>query len=178
MSAETALAVSYVTTINLHSTLDADYLIRSRRLWHHTQILMLASEHTTSIAWWAPTASSLQMASSYTLPDLRSTRLLHVSSDLSEDLIKYSNILCSYISNVSSYPGLDMTGEGPLFEFEYSARETYGKNISWPADAPLNATWWHKVTEGKPSHISPRDSLTKRLSIKPWMRTRSLFRWM
>ena len=28
-----------------------------------------------------------------------------------------------------------------------SAREAYGSNISWPSNAPLNATWWHLVTQ-------------------------------
>jgi hypothetical protein len=35
----------------------------------------------------------------------------------------------------------------PSYGFEYSTRAAYGGNITWPADAPLNATWWHLVTE-------------------------------
>ncbi|EEB93227.1 hypothetical protein MPER_08147, partial [Moniliophthora perniciosa FA553] len=32
--------------------------------------------------------------------------------------------------------------------YEYNTRETYGKTISgWGLSDPLNATWWHLVTE-------------------------------
>ncbi len=38
---------------------------------------------------------------------------------------------------------------GPTYEHEYSTREAYGANIAgWGPNDPLNATWWHKVTEG------------------------------
>ncbi|CAK7226271.1 hypothetical protein SCUCBS95973_006144 [Sporothrix curviconia] len=36
---------------------------------------------------------------------------------------------------------------GPEFRFEYSTRAAYGAAAGWPADAPLNATFWHRVTE-------------------------------
>jgi hypothetical protein len=75
-----------------------------------------------------------------------------------------------WYSNVSSFPSLDTQTEiGAPYQFEYSARKAYGQNISWPVDAPLNATyvinsyappphffqwvsyfvyrWWHLVTE-------------------------------
>ncbi|KAH0591168.1 hypothetical protein H2248_001264 [Termitomyces sp. 'cryptogamus'] len=53
-------------------------------------------------------------------------------------------------SDVSSYPDLDgQTAFGPVYTYEYNTRETYGKTItSWTANDPLNATWWHLVTEG------------------------------
>ena len=41
----------------------------------------------------------------------------------------------------------------PSYEYEYSAREAYGQNITWAAGLPLNATWWHRVTER--SSMSP-----------------------
>ncbi|KAI9511896.1 Metallo-dependent phosphatase-like protein [Russula earlei] len=51
-------------------------------------------------------------------------------------------------SDVNSYPGLDgQTEFGPSYVYEYSTRAAYGKNITWDANAPLNATWWHLVTE-------------------------------
>ncbi|KAG2353558.1 sphingomyelin phosphodiesterase [Suillus spraguei] len=54
----------------------------------------------------------------------------------------------TWISYVNDYPALDsQTQFGPIFEFEYSTRETYGGNITWGATDPLNATWWHLVTE-------------------------------
>ncbi|KZT61486.1 Metallo-dependent phosphatase [Calocera cornea HHB12733] len=60
------------------------------------------------------------------------------------------NVLDAYtwISNISEAPALDQqSAHGAVYTFEYSAREAYGANISWPEYAPLNATWWHLVTE-------------------------------
>jgi sphingomyelin phosphodiesterase len=51
-------------------------------------------------------------------------------------------------SDVNTYPELDAQLEaGPSYGFEYSTREVYGTPIDWPAAAPLNATFWHRVTE-------------------------------
>lgn len=43
----------------------------------------------------------------------------------------------------SSYPA----APGPVFQLEYSTRAAYGRAARWPAAAPLNATFWHRVTE-------------------------------
>jgi hypothetical protein len=58
---------------------------------------------------------------------------------------------CSWITDVNSFPSLDsQTQFGPTFEYEYNTRETYGGSISsWGPNDPLNATWWHHVTEGR-----------------------------
>ncbi|EJU00868.1 hypothetical protein DACRYDRAFT_116765 [Dacryopinax primogenitus] len=54
----------------------------------------------------------------------------------------------TWYTNISATASLDnQTAHGPKFVYEYSTRQAYGKSISWPASAPLNATWWHKVTE-------------------------------
>ena len=72
-----------------------------------------------------------------------------------------------WISDVSSYPALDaQTDFGPAFEFEYSTRDAYGAAVpDWGPDDPLNATWWHRVTEGTrmitPSLVIKRLVLTK-----------------
>lgn len=52
---------------------------------------------------------------------------------------------------MNSFPELDSQLEfGPTYEFEYSTRDTYGQNIpGWTDSDPLNATWWHLVTEGE-----------------------------
>ncbi|KAJ8469581.1 hypothetical protein ONZ45_g16843 [Pleurotus djamor] len=52
-------------------------------------------------------------------------------------------------SEVNTFPGLDsQIKNGPTFSYEYNTREAYGKTIaSWTRDDPLNATWWHHVTE-------------------------------
>lgn len=53
-------------------------------------------------------------------------------------------------ADVNSFGGLDgQTEFGPTYRFEYSAREAYGGSITgWGPNDPLNATWWHLVTEG------------------------------
>ncbi|KAL5520508.1 hypothetical protein ACEPAG_9732 [Sanghuangporus baumii] len=52
-------------------------------------------------------------------------------------------------SDVSAFPDLDhQITFGPTFTYEYSTRDTYGTNITgWGPNDPLNATWWHRVTE-------------------------------
>ena len=55
---------------------------------------------------------------------------------------------------MNSYPNLDeQTKFGPTYSYEYSTREAYGTNIPWGANDPLNATWWHHVTERAVSPI-------------------------
>lgn len=51
----------------------------------------------------------------------------------------------TWAADVSSFSNL--TTHGPVFELEYSTREAYGAAAGWPTDAPLNATFWHAVTE-------------------------------
>jgi hypothetical protein len=58
----------------------------------------------------------------------------------------------TFYSNVSAFPSLNETG--PTFSLEYSTRDTYGPQAGWPANAPLNATFWHKVTEAMEKNIT------------------------
>jgi len=52
-------------------------------------------------------------------------------------------------SDVNSFPSLDsQVAFGPTYAYEYNTRQVYGANITgWGVDDPLNATWWHRVTE-------------------------------
>ena len=73
----------------------------------------------------------------------------------------------TFYSNVSSFPSL--TSTGPTFKFEYSTRDTYGAAANWPSDAPLNATFWHKVTEAMANNItlvSLQNTLQGKMSLK------------
>lgn len=58
----------------------------------------------------------------------------------------------TFYSNVSDYPSLH--DSGPTYQFEYSARDTYGPAAGWDNNAPLNATFWHRVTEGMEKDLS------------------------
>jgi hypothetical protein len=51
----------------------------------------------------------------------------------------------TFFSNVSDFASLTETG--PVYRFEYSTRDTYGPIAEWDEEAPLNATFWHRVTE-------------------------------
>ena len=72
----------------------------------------------------------------------------------------------TFYSNVSSFPTL--TASGPTFNFEYSTRDVYGPAADWPSDAPLNATFWHKVTETMAKNItlvSLQNTLQGKMSV-------------
>ncbi|MCJ1382360.1 hypothetical protein MMC17_005473 [Xylographa soralifera] len=51
----------------------------------------------------------------------------------------------TWYADVNSFETLNTSASGPTFQFEYSTREAYP--AGWPSDAPLNATYWHAVTE-------------------------------
>lgn len=51
----------------------------------------------------------------------------------------------TYYADVHSFSSLNTSQSGPVFSLEYSTRDAYP--IDWPTDAPLNATYWHRVTE-------------------------------
>ena len=51
----------------------------------------------------------------------------------------------TYYSNISD---TSTWTDGPVWEYEYSTRKAYDdEETTWPKDAPLNAAWWHDVTE-------------------------------
>ena len=58
----------------------------------------------------------------------------------------------TWYSNVSTFQTLDPAATGPVFRLEYSTRDTY--KIGWPATSPLNATYWHAVTEAMETDIN------------------------
>lgn len=60
----------------------------------------------------------------------------------------------TFYADVQSFVALDPATSGPTFQFEYSTRETYGPSAGWPANAPLNATFWHKVTEAMAAQVA------------------------
>ncbi|KAJ9660700.1 hypothetical protein H2198_002443 [Neophaeococcomyces mojaviensis] len=57
--------------------------------------------------------------------------------------------LQTYFANISQ----SLSWTTPVWQFEYDARTVYGSaatnqsGSAWPANAPLNATFWHGVTE-------------------------------
>jgi len=59
-------------------------------------------------------------------------------------------------ADVNSFSGLDsQTAFGPTYAYEYNTRQTYGSTITgWGPNDPLNATWWHLVTEAMEANSS------------------------
>jgi len=50
----------------------------------------------------------------------------------------------TYFANISN----SLSWTTPVWEFEYDARTTYADDDDpWPDAAPLNATFWHRLTE-------------------------------
>ena len=65
--------------------------------------------------------------------------------------------ICRWRSDVNSFPSLDgQTSFGPTYVYEYNTRATYGTGINgWGSNDPLNATWWHLVTERETAFAPP-----------------------
>ena len=57
----------------------------------------------------------------------------------------------TWYSAVSNFPELNHSKTGPTFEFEYSTRDAY---IDWPESSPLDAKFWHAVTEAMQTNIT------------------------
>lgn len=55
----------------------------------------------------------------------------------------------TFYANVSEFGALDSPSvkNGPVFQLEYSTRTAYDPNNTWPTDAPLNASFFHRMTE-------------------------------
>ena len=75
----------------------------------------------------------------------------------------------SIMNSFNYYSKLNETfaneGQEPEWLFEYSARDVY--NVTWPSQAPLNASYWHLVAEKIKSDVSYRqlyENLAKRWS--------------
>ncbi|CDS82387.1 related to acid sphingomyelinase [Sporisorium scitamineum] len=82
-------------------------------------------------------------------------RIMHINATTYE-VMDYHQ----FYTRVPTFPDLPSTSHGPIYEYLYSARSAYGNftasnansthpvaNGIWPATAPLNATFWAKLTE-------------------------------
>ncbi|KAJ3489575.1 hypothetical protein NLI96_g2003 [Meripilus lineatus] len=116
--------------------------------WGHThedQLSIFYANNATSIdatsahavAWIGPSLTPLTNLNS-------GFRVYEVDSSTFEVLDAHT-----WRSDVNSFPALDSQLDvGPTYSYEYSTRAAYGGNIAgWGPNDPLNATWWHHVTE-------------------------------
>ncbi|KAH9838386.1 sphingomyelin phosphodiesterase [Rhodofomes roseus] len=105
-------------------------------VYYTNNATVLSADTAQTVAWIGP---SVVPVTNYNV----GFRVYEVDSGTFEVLDSYT-----YYADVNTFPDLDgQTEFGPTFELEYSAREAYGATIQWGANDPLNATWWHLVTE-------------------------------
>lgn len=91
------------------------------------------AENAIANAWVGPSLTPLTNVNS-------GYRMYEIDTGSFEVMDAYT-----FYSDVSSFTELD--GSGPVWEFEYSTRAAYGAAAGWNQDDPLNATFWHRVTE-------------------------------
>ncbi|TFK69069.1 Metallo-dependent phosphatase [Pluteus cervinus] len=54
----------------------------------------------------------------------------------------------TWSTDVNAFPPLDhQIQNGPTFTYEYSTRTAFANITGWGPNDPLNATWWHRITE-------------------------------
>ncbi|KAF9222287.1 sphingomyelin phosphodiesterase [Gyrodon lividus] len=111
---------------------------------HEDQLSIFYANNATNMSAETAQTVSWIMPSLTPLTNLNSGfRMYEVDSATFDIVDAYT-----WISRVDEFPALDnQTEVGPTWVLEYSTREAYGKNITWGANDPLNATWWHLVTE-------------------------------
>ncbi|EPT05669.1 hypothetical protein FOMPIDRAFT_1110912 [Fomitopsis schrenkii] len=97
----------------------------------------MTADNALAVAWIGPSVTPLTNYNA-------GFRVYEVDSGSFEVLESYT-----WYADVSSFPDLGgQSAYGPEFQFEYSARELYGAAVpGWGPNDPLNATWWHRVTE-------------------------------
>ncbi|KAI0066506.1 Metallo-dependent phosphatase [Artomyces pyxidatus] len=115
--------------------------------WGHThedQLSIFYSNNATNISAETALATSWIGPSITPLTNLNSGFRVYEVDTATFDIVDAH----TWRSEVNSFPELDSQVQfGPTYAYEYSTRDVYGTNITWGANDPLNATWWHLVTE-------------------------------
>lgn len=123
---------------------------------HEDQFNVFYANNATSVA--AEKAKAVSFMAPSVTPGNNvnpALRIMHVNATTYE-VMDYHQ----FYTDVPTFPELPSTSHGPVFEYLYSARQAYGNftasnaNSShpvpggiWPSNAPLNATFWGKLTE-------------------------------
>ncbi|CAK7229035.1 hypothetical protein SBRCBS47491_007112 [Sporothrix bragantina] len=98
------------------------------------------AENAVASAWVGPSITPLtNLNSGFRLYEIDTG-----SWEVMEAYTFYADVDTFEMLNVSDS---NAAAAGPEFRFEYSTRAAYGAAAGWPEDAPLNATFWHRVTE-------------------------------
>lgn len=99
-------------------------------------------------AWVGPSLTPLtNLNSGYRLYEVDTgTWDIHEAYTFYSDVSTFSDVDATNAA-AASENGTAADAHGPVFQLEYSTRGEYGAQAAWPADAPLNASFWHAVTE-------------------------------
>ncbi|KAF9222290.1 hypothetical protein BS17DRAFT_755972 [Gyrodon lividus] len=112
-------------------------------IFYANNATVINADTALAVSWIGPSLTPLTNLNS-------GFRMYEVDSATFDVLDAYT-----WMSAVNEFPALDnQTEVGPTYAFEYSTREAYGGNITWGANDPLNATWWHLVTEQMESNAT------------------------
>ncbi|OCH90081.1 hypothetical protein OBBRIDRAFT_812864 [Obba rivulosa] len=98
---------------------------------------VMSAETAQTVAWITPSLTPLT--------NLNSGFRMYEVDSATFDIVN----AFTWKADVNSFSDLDnQTEVGPAYVFEYNTRETYGGSIEgFGPNDPLNATWWHLVTE-------------------------------
>ncbi|KAJ7665113.1 sphingomyelin phosphodiesterase [Mycena polygramma] len=119
---------------------------------HEDQMSIFYANNATNISAASAVTSAWMGPSITPLTNLNSGfRMYEVDSSTFEILDAYT-----WRSDVNTFKSLDAQLElGPTYALEYSTRDTYGPSVAgWGASDPLNATFWHRVTEAMEANSS------------------------
>ncbi|KAH9178518.1 Metallo-dependent phosphatase [Lactarius sanguifluus] len=137
--------------------------------WGHThedQLSIFYANNATNISAETALATSWMGPSITPLTNLNSGFRVYEVDSATFDILDAH----TWRSDVNSFPALDgQTAFGPTYVYEYNTRATYGAGISgWGLNDPLNATWWHLVTEqmeANPSLVTTFNELQGKQSV-------------
>ncbi|KAF8167475.1 Metallo-dependent phosphatase-like protein [Crassisporium funariophilum] len=128
-------------------------------IFYSNNATVMSADTAAAVSWIGPSITPLNNLNS-------GFRVYEVDSATFDILDAHT-----WKSDVSAFPALDsQIKAGPTYVYEYNTRETYGSSISgWSANDPLNATWWHRVTEAMeadPSLVTTFNTLQGKSSVR------------
>ncbi|KAJ7453567.1 hypothetical protein B0H11DRAFT_2325750, partial [Mycena galericulata] len=132
-------------------------------IFYANNVTNISAENALTTSWIAPSITPLT--------NLNSGFRMYEVDSATFDIMKAYTYVSSWRADVNTFKELDSQIEfGPTFTFEYSTRDTYGPSVAgWTDSDPLNATFWHLVTEAMEANSSSRctfNTLQGKTSVK------------
>lgn len=95
-----------------------------------------SEDRALNVAWIAPSITPFTDLN----PGWRYYKVNSATFEIMDSVTVYADIESGFGVPWSKTPDLD-------WKILYSARETYGKALGWPASEPLNGKFWHRVAK-------------------------------